>query len=59
MTQSISVPDSVSRVPKTILDHVYWKGNIYTKIAFNCDLYVNIPVLEGVLPLVYLRHWVF
>jgi hypothetical protein len=49
----ISVPDSVSRVPKTLFDYMHWKGSELQAWV----LYFSLPVLEGLLPVVYLRHW--
>jgi hypothetical protein len=50
---SICVPDEMSRIPRTLSDFMHWKGSELQ----NCALHFSLPVLHGILPLVYIQHW--
>lgn len=50
---NIKPPCEVSRVPRSIGDRALWKANEWR----NFILYYFLPCFKGILPLVYLKHW--
>lgn len=68
----IKVPNTISRTPRTLEEVKRWKGNVYYAIKrYNNNywnttlgsefrswlLFYSLPVLKGILPLPYLKHY--